>query len=161
MDAVIELIEKYGVTAIVIIILGCVAAKETVEFISWVKGKLHAWKDKENDKEDKEESVDDRLTRLESHDSWQYEKINEMAESMEDIKELLMQNQEKQDEATVAMCRALLKNIADEALEKQYLTTVEFETFSALADVYIFRKGNHYMKDKIIPEVLKLPIKDN
>lgn len=161
MDAVIDLIQNYGVTAIVIIILTCIAAKEVIEFRSWVKGKLHAWKDKENSKEDKEETIDERLTRLETHDSWQYEKIKEMVESMEDIKELLMQNQEKQDEATVAMCRALLKNIADEALEKQYLTTVEFETFSALADVYIFRKGNHYMKDKIIPEVLKLPVKNN
>ena len=160
MDAVIDLIENYGVTAIIIIILSCIAAKETVEFISWVKERLHAWKDKENSKEDKEETVDDRLTRLETHDSWQYEKIKDMAESIEDIKELLVQNQEKQDEATVAMCRALLKNIADEALAKGCLTTIEFETFSSLSDVYIFRKGNHAMKDRIIPEVLKLPIKD-
>lgn len=160
MDALIELIEKYGVTAIIVIILFAVAVKQVVEFCSWAKGKLDAWRDKENDKDDKAESVEDRLTRLENHDNWQYEKINDVAESIEDIKELLVQNQEKQDEATVAMCRALLKNIADEALEKKYLTTIEFETFSSLSDVYIFRKGNHAMKDRIIPEVLKLPIKD-
>ena len=54
----------------------------------------------------------------------------------------------------------VLKNIADDALEKGYLTTIEFETFSALTDVYLFRKGNHYMKDFVIPQVLKLPVKE-
>ena len=160
MDAVIELVQNYGSTAIVVIILSCMAIKQIIEFVSWAKGKLDAWRDKENDKDEKQESVDDRLTRLEDHDNWQYQKINDVAESIEDIKELLVQSQEKQDEAAVAMCRALLKNIADDALGKGYLTTIEFETFSALTDVYLFRKGNHYMKDFVIPQVLKLPVKE-
>lgn len=161
MDAVIELIEGYGSTAIIIIILSAVAVKQVVEFCSWTKGKLDAWRNKENNKEEQQESVEDRLTRLENNDTWQHNKINDVAESIEDIKELLMQNQERQDEAAVAMCRALLKNIADDALEKGYLTTIEYETFSALTDVYLFRKGNHYMKDFLIPQVLKLPVKES
>lgn len=161
MDAVITLIEDYGVTAIIVIILFAVAVKQVVEFYSWAKGKLDAWRNAENSKDEQQESVEDRLTRLENHDNWQYEKINDVAESIEDIKELLVQSQDKQDEAAVAMCRALLKNIADDALEKGYLTTIEFETFSALTDVYLFRKGNHYMKDFLIPQVLKLPVKES
>ena len=161
MDAVIELIESYGSTAIIIIILGAVAVKQVVEFCSWTKGKLDAWRNKENNKEEQQESVEDRLTRLENNDAWQHNKINDVAESIEDIKELLVQNQERQDEAAVAMCRALLKNIADDALEKGYLTTIEYETFSSLTDVYLFRKGNHYMKDFLIPQVLKLPVKES
>lgn len=157
MDAVMELMENYSIATIALIAM---AVKELVEFWSWAKNRFDAWRKKENDKDDKEESIEDRLTKLEEHDTWQYDKITEMSESLEDIKELLVSSQQQQKEVDKAILRALIKSLADGILEKGEMSTLEFETFVALKDMYEFKGGNSYTKDVLVPKIMKLPVKD-
>ena len=154
MKEFIELITTYDVVAIIVIlILVLVSIKQIWELISWFKSKIDKHHENQNEQEDEKEDLENRIKKLEEHDKWQYNKLTE-------ITDLIVKMQNKQNIVTIATCRSSLYRLHSEFIAQGYLTPIQYETFKDLADVYISSGGNHTMANKLIPEVLELPIKD-
>lgn len=154
MKEFIELITTYDLVAIIVfVILSLLSIKQGWELFSWFKGKLKKYHEDKNEQEDEKEDVENRITKLEEHDKWQYDKLN-------DITNLIVELQNKQNIVTIATCRSSLYRLHREFMAQGYLTPIQYETFKDLSDIYIDSGGNHTMANKLIPEVLKLPIKD-
>lgn len=95
MDSTMELLEHANPTTIfIIIVLTLLAIKEIWGLISWFVGKVRDWHKKESKREDKEESTEDRLKRLEDHDLKQYERLNNIEETLNKMTDVLESQQE-------------------------------------------------------------------
>lgn len=161
MPNLIHLLENYTFpTLFILIIFLFLAVKEVCGAVTWVKDKLNSYHKKRSQSEDEKESVEDRLTKLEKHDNWQYNALLEMTKSLQNINNTLVDMQKKQEEATVATARSALYRLSQEILAKGYMSQIEYDCFKELYDVYIENHGNHSMKDKIAPEVFKLEIRN-
>lgn len=161
MDSLIYLLKEYTLpTLLILIIFLFLAVKEVCGAVVWVKDKLNAYHNKRNKTEEEKESVDERLTKLEKHDNWQYNALLDVTRSLQSINNTLADMQKKQEEATVATARSALYRLSQEILAKGYMSQIEYDCFKELYDVYIENHGNHSMKDKIAPEVFKLEIRN-
>lgn len=159
MSDLIKLLEKYNVgDVLIILILSFLAVKGIITEINNIKTKLkknrEEYHEQESDKEDEKEKIEDRLTSLEE----KVKSIDEIMDIVKSIKSCQDDNQESRRKATVATCRSSLQLLTDKVLEKGYMTQIEYETFDDLAEVYLANRGNHTMKDKVIPKVRKLPV---
>lgn len=157
MSQIQKLLEYDGLMAVIIgIFVILFAVKEVIEVIGYFKKKLGI-----KTKEDLEnEKIESRLSTLESHDNWQYNEIISISNAIDELKNMIKENEEERRIETIATNRSRLLELYKKAMEKQSVTQVELETFDAIAEIYIAAGGNHTMKDKIIPEFRRLPIKD-
>lgn len=161
MDNLILLLEEYTLPSVlVILIIFFLAFKEVWSAAVWVKDKFELYRKKKNQSEDEKETVEERLTKLEKHDKWQYNAWMEMTKSLQTISNTLSDMQKKQEESTVATARSALYRLSQEILAKGHMSQIEYDCFKELYDVYIENHGNHSMKDKIAPKVFALEIKD-
>jgi len=161
MDNLILLLEEYTLPSVLIILIVCfLAFKEVWGAVVWIKDKLELYRKKKNQSEDEKETVEERLTRLEKHDGWQYNALLDVQRGLQTITNTLSDMQKRQEEATVATARSALYRLSQEILAKGYMSQIEYDCFKELYDVYIENHGNHSMKDKIAPKVFALEIKD-
>ena len=161
MDNLILLFEEYTLPSVLVILIICfLAFKEVWSAAVWIKDKLELYRNKKNQSEDEKETVEERLTKLEKHDKWQYNAWMEMTKSLQTISNTLSDMQKKQEESTVATARSALYRLSQEILAKGHMSQIEYDCFKELYDVYIENHGNHSMKDKIAPKVFALEIKD-
>lgn len=161
MDNLILLLEEYTLPSVLVILIICfLAFKEVWSAAVWIKDKLELYRNKKNQSEDEKETVEERLTKLEKHDKWQYNAWMEMTRSLQTISNTLSDMQKKQEESTVATARSALYRLSQEILAKGHMSQIEYDCFKELYDVYIENHGNHSMKDKIAPKVFALEIKD-
>lgn len=154
MEKLITIVSELGVATFLIVIWLCIIAiKEMYDVCAWFRGKLEAWHNKKNGIEKREESTEDRLGRLESKQETIEGKLDKMYD-------LIVGLQKDTDEVTVANSRATLNTLAEQIKAKGYMTQTEYETFVELSEIYLRKNGNHTMKDKIIPYIKSLPVKD-
>lgn len=146
-------IDKYNPIAVIALFWVLImAVKEIFEIYKWVGARLEEWRNKKNGIERKEESADERITKLEHQNEKLFEK-------MDTICELLVQYQKDNDEVVVANSRATLNTLAEQIKAKGFMTESEYDTFMDLSDIYLRKNGNHSMKDKVIPYIRSLPVK--
>lgn len=95
MNEIIKLMTDYSaITVITIICLLFILIKKVIEYIAWAYKwclKLHNRKNKKNNKE---ESVEDRIKRLEEHDLKQYERLGKIEETLDKITDAIESQQE-------------------------------------------------------------------
>lgn len=152
MNDLIKLLEKYNIADIfIILILVFLAVKGIMTEVNNIKTKIKKNKEEYHEEQSDKEEEKDRLTVLEN-------KIEAIDDMLKSIKDCQMDIQKCQQKSVVATCRSSLQLLTDKVLEKGYMTQIEYETFDDLAEVYISNKGNHTMKDKIIPKVRQLPV---
>lgn len=132
------------------------AIKEIIELISYFKKKYRIKTGVEQDKE----TTDERLKSLEEHDKWQSEEIAKISDNVLAIKNQLDNHEKENNERIIVQYSATLYDLHDKFIKQGYVTRAGMETFERMADTYIGCGGNHLIKQKIIPEVLALPIKD-
>lgn len=153
MIKLIEMLEDIGpVAAVALFWIAIMALKELIEMYRWFKARLEEWSDKKNGIERREESEEERLSKLEA----QYSKLDSKFDKMY---ELIVQQQKDNDEVVVANSRATLNTLAEQISAKGYMTETEYDTFMDLSDMYLKKGGNHSMKDKVIPYIKSLPVK--
>ena len=159
---VIDFLEKYDMASAIIFLVLCFAAIKEVwdNIICWILEKLNLYHRKKSDKEDEKEILNNRIAKLEEHDNWQYNQLLEITNTLKEIRDDMKKNEDYQKQCTVASYRSTIYSLHKDFTEKGYLTQIEYETFKELSDIYIECNGNHTCKDKLIPEVLDLPIKD-
>lgn len=110
--------------------------------------------------EEDRKTIEDRITILEKHDNWQYNEISKISKGIDEIKSSLAQKEIKDKAKTVATLRSQLYDLHSKFVKQGYIDKSGLKTFTELGSIYEFAGGNDIYHDKLKPEVLSLPIKD-
>ena len=159
-------LEAIGLIVAVVIIISIVW-----NFSKKVYSELETWRTKKNSIEDEKEGVEKRIAALEANDKRFDDKLDTIAAGVqevaagletfsESVNKRLDDMAEETRERSVANARATLYSLAKELEGRDHISKAEYETFSELSQIYIRNGGNSVFKNKIIPFVESLPIKD-
>ncbi|WP_418747342.1 hypothetical protein [Frisingicoccus sp.] len=85
--------------------------------------------------------------------------INEIKESVNEVKELMTRHIEKDKERTVVTLRSNIWQMHGEFMKQGFVTKDGLEVFSEACKLYENDGGNGVVKQKIEPEVMRLPVK--
>lgn len=144
----------------VLIIMGIFAilfgAKEIIEIISYFKNKFRIKTGIDQDKE----TLEDRISTLEKHDNWQYKEITKISKGIDEIKDSLSNKEIKDKAKTVATLRTQLYDLHGKFVERGYIDKSGLKTFLELGTIYEDAGGDDIYHDKLKPEVIALPIKE-
>ena len=110
--------------------------------------------------EEDKKTIEDRITILEKHDNWQYNEISKISKGIDEIKSSLAQKEIKDKAKTVATLRSQLYDLHSKFVKQGYIDKSGLKTFTELGSIYESAGGNDIYHDKLKPEVLLLPIKD-
>lgn len=110
--------------------------------------------------EEDKKTIEDRITVLEKHDNWQYNEISKISKGIDEIKSSLAQKEIKDKAKTVATLRTQLYDLHNKFVERGYIDKSGLKTFTELGSIYESAGGDDIYHDKLKPEVLSLPIKD-
>jgi len=110
--------------------------------------------------ESDKETLDKKIATLEKHDNWQYKEITKISQGIDDIKNSLIKKEIKDKAKTVATLRSQLYDLHSKFVEQEYVDKSGLKTFTELGSIYEAAGGNDIYHDKLKPEVLSLPIKD-
>lgn len=133
------------------------ATKEIIDLISYFKEKGRIKTGSDQDKE----NIENRLMTLEKHDNWQYKEISKMSKGIDDIKWQLSERERSDKERIVATLRNQLYGLHAKFSEKGYVDSSGLKTFTELGKIYEAAGGDDIYHEKLKPEVLSLPIKDD
>lgn len=145
------------VNVILAIFLFLFAIKECLDVYTYFKKRYKIKTGSEQDRE----SIENRLTILEKHDNWQYKEISKMSKGIDDIKCQLTEKERADKERTVATLRNQLYGLYAKFSEKGYVDNSGLKTFTELGKIYEAAGGDDIYHEKLKPEVLSLPIKDD
>ena len=110
--------------------------------------------------EEDKKTIEERITVLEKHDNWQYNEISKISKGIDEIKSSLAQKEIKDKAKTVATLRSQLYDLHSKFVKQGYIDKSGLKTFTELGSIYESAGGNDIYHDKLKPEVLSLPIKD-
>lgn len=133
------------------------ATKEIIEILSYFKKKLGIKTGIEQDKE----TLEERIATLERHDNWQYKEISKISQGIDDIKDTLVKKDIKDKAKTVATLRNQLYDLHGKFTERGYIDKSGIKTFLELGSIYEDAGGDDIYHDKLKPEVLSLPIRED
>lgn len=148
------------VNSIITILLFIAAIRGTYEIVKWAKGELNNWYNNKQQEEDEIDEIENRLSILENENKRQFEKLDSIDGTLVQITATLDKMAEENRANMVATCRSALWRLYIDFENRDSITSAEYETFMDLADRYLKNNGNSVFKDKIIPYVKTLSIKD-
>jgi hypothetical protein len=163
MKELMEFIETAFVSPMntfITIILFMLAIKGIYESVRWIKTELNNWYNARNVREQLGNTVEKRLDNLEEENRTQFGKLEGIEAALKDITTRLDAITECDRANTVAMCRALLWNWYENVKDRDSINSAEYETIVSLADVYLQNHGNSVFKNKIIPFLKSIPVRD-
>lgn len=145
----------------VLVILGLFAilfaVKEVIEIFGYFKKKFRLKTGIDEDRE----TVETRIKTLEKHDNWQYQEIQKISRGIDDIKDNLIKKEIKDKEKTVATLRGQLYGLHEKFVTKGYIDKSGLKTFIELGKIYEAAGGDDIYHDKLYPEIMALPIKED
>lgn len=154
-------IEKLAQIDYLLVILGffaiLFAAKEILEIFGYFKKKFRLKTGIDEDRE----TVETRIKTLEKHDNWQYQEIQKISRGINDIKDNLIKKEIKDKEKTVATLRGQLYGLHEKFVTKGYIDKSGLKTFIELGKIYEAAGGDDIYHDKLYPEIMALPIKED
>ena len=172
MDAFLDLCKEFSAATIVtVLILFILGLKGAADLLKTAKADLESWYQKKRGIEKKEETLEGRVSKLEENDQKQIKKLDQIEDSVqqlvvflqgaiEDRNKRLDELTESHKQAVVAQARASLYKISKDLENCDYITTEQYEIFHDLATVYLSQGGNSIFKNKIIPTIEALPIRN-
>lgn len=160
-DLLNELFSQYKTTDVILIcVLLFIILKEISKDIDWIKEKLFSWHKNKNNEENTQENIEGRISTLENHDLSQYNKLSELNNSINEIKELIKELKKETNEFVVVTCRSQLYRIHKEAVGQGFISKECLKTFTETGKKYEAAGGNDIFHEKLYPEVIHLPIKN-
>lgn len=147
-------------SSLVVIFLFIAAIKGTYEGVKWIKGELNRWYQNKHDEQEKDETIMERLEKLETENIEQTNRCTNITEALIQINEQIKDIRDDYNKVTVALTRASLHTLCHGLKDRDSITEAEYETFTDLRDVYLTSGGNAVFKNKIIPYIESLPVKD-
>lgn len=155
--AAIENLAKIDYVLVIMSIFAILfGAKEMIEIISYFKNRLRIKTGIDQDKE----TLEDRISTLEKHDNWQYKEITKISKGIDEIKDSLSNKEIKDKAKTVATLRTQLYDLHGKFVERGYIDKSGLKTFLELGTIYEDAGGDDIYHDKLKPEVIALPIKE-
>ena len=156
MDNIENLIRIDYLTVFLGIFVILFAMKEVIELILYFKKRFRIKTGVDTEKE----TIEGRISKLETHDKWQYNEISKISKGIDEIKSSLAQKEIKDKAKTVATLRSQLYDLHSKFVKQGYIDKSGLKTFTELGSIYESAGGNDIYHDKLKPEVLSLPIKD-
>lgn len=149
-----------GTNLMIFIILLAVGTKFIIDLIDYFKNKLEKWRKDKNGEEDTIDTLEDKIKKLEQSDGRQMEKLNDIDARIQNIASSLELMAENNRNNIVTTARSNLYRLHKEFTVQGYVTLAEREMFDSVSSIYLNNGGNSIFKNKIIPEVEALPIKN-
>ena len=157
MDNIENLIRIDYLTVFLGIFVILFAMKELIELILYFKKRFRIKTGIDTEKE----TIEGRISKLETHDKWQYNEISKISKGIDEIKSSLAQKEIKDNAKTVATLRTQLYDLHNKFVERGYIDKSGLKTFTELGSIYESAGGDDIYHDKLKPEVLALPIHDD
>lgn len=159
MDALVTLIETYGPSSLLVMIILLISAAIGIYTVSKkIKEMLEAYRNKVNAEENKDKTTKDRLDKLEKSHEENTAKIDNMGKLIEEIKDSIEKLRENQNKANIATCRSAMYRLATELINQEYMSQTEYDTLSDLTDVYLMSGGSNYVRPSLVQRALSLPV---
>lgn len=157
MEAIEQLTKINYISFIIIFFAILFGIKEVIEIFNYFKKKFRLKTGIDEDKE----TLENRIKTLEAHDKWQYKEISKISKGIDDIKDNLVKREKKDKEKTVATLRGQLYGLHEKFVTKGFIDKSGLKTFIELGKIYETAGGDDIYHDKLYPEIMALPIKEN
>lgn len=128
--------------------------KAVYESGKWILDRLNGYHKIRNE----EETIEERIARLEKHDRGQYAKLNEVSEEIKTIIGMVQKVQDTQARTIIDTYKDTIFGIYHESIEKGNIRQTELDRFLDLVKRYKAAGGDGIVDEKIYPEILELPI---
>lgn len=138
-----------------------VVIKELYGAVKWIKDRLNGYYNIRNTKEEKQETIEERLSKLEKDDEKQFNKLDILGEKVEKIIGLIKEVQATQAKSIINTHKETIFRIYHEAMKNNFITQAELDRFLEVTSLYKEAGGDGIVDEKIYPEVLQTPIKSN
>lgn len=157
MDKITTLLSTNFLSVAVGVFVILFGLKEIIDIVSYFKKKFRITTGSEEDIE----TVEKRINVLEKHDKWQYDEISKISRGIDDIKKQLNEKEIADNIRTVATLRSQLYSLHEKFILRGYIDCSGLKTFMELGNIYEIAGGDDIYHDKLKPEILELPIKED
>lgn len=130
------------------------AFREIIGIVSFIKNKFRIKTGIDQDKE----TIEKRISKLETHDEWQYNEISKISKGIEDISNQISSMQSKMDETEMAKLKDTLLNYYRKYKDIGEWTQFEHDAFWDLFKSYESHGGNGYLHTIVEPVMRELKI---
>lgn len=158
MESLIKLIFPNGDFSISGLIFALIFAfifiKAIYDAIKWVTLRFN---DYHNVKKE-EEKTEQRIKELEKQNEEQSEQLLKLNSDIQECICLLNNIQHNQTETIIETNKSIIFRIYHDALKQGSISQTELDRFINITNRYMEAGGNGIVKDKIYPEILKIPI---
>lgn len=130
--------------------------KEAITLYKWYKDRADDYHHRQAHSEGFEAKVD----ALEKSIAEQGKTLVEINKTLTAVHTRLDEYETDRKEDFIVSSRATLYQLYEDLSSKEELTLSEYETFTNLADKYLAKGGNGVFRNKIIPQIKNMKIKD-
>lgn len=139
---------------ILAIVLVYLFVKAIYEAGKWILDRLNGYHKIKNE----EETIEERIARLEKHDKGQYTKLNELGEEIKKIIKMVQEVQDTQAKTIIDTYKDTIFAIYHDSVTKGSIRKTELDRFLDIVKRYQDAGGDGIVDEKIYPEILELPI---
>ena len=157
MGNIIELIAAADSPVLIVVlsfILVYLFVKGIYQSFKWVVHRLNGYHQLKSE----EETIEERISKLEKHDKGQYQKLTELGDEMKKIIAMIQKVQDTQARTIVDTYRNSIFAIYHECIEKGNIKQTQLDRFLDLVKRYKEAGGDGIVDQKIYPQILDLPI---
>ena len=113
---------------------------------------------KRSSNENRESEIDEKLKNLEEADQKYEAQLEDITNSISEIKTIIENVQKNQNRANIATARSAMYRLANELISKNWMSQTEYDTLSELSEVYNMSGGPRHSKSSLIKRALNLPV---
>lgn len=139
---------------ILAIVLVYLFVKAVYDAGKWILDRLNGYHKIKNE----EETIEERIARLEKHDKGQYTKLNELGEEIKKIIIMVQEVQDTQAKTIIDTYKDTIFAIYHDSIAKGSIRKTELDRFLDIVKRYKEAGGDGIVDEKIYPEILELPI---
>lgn len=133
------------------------AIKTIIELFSYFKKKFGIKTCIETEKD----TLENRISKLEQHDKWQYNEIMKISKGIDEIKDSLVQREIKDNAKTVVTLRNQLYDLHSKFMKQGFIDKSGLKTFLELGKFYETAGGDDIYHDRLYPDIMSLPLREN
>lgn len=120
----------------------------------WIIDRLNGYHKIKNE----EQTIEQRIAKLEKHDKGQYTKLNELSDQLKKLIDMVQKVQDTQAQIIVDTYRGTIFRIYHDVTNQGKISQTELDRFVDLVHKYKTAGGDGIVDEKVYPQILKLPI---
>ena len=157
MKELMELLQTYGATSVLILfILFIMSVFGIMETIKRVKSYLESYHEAKTKEEGNDRTIKERLEKLEKDEERDKEKLDQICNSIRELKIIIEKVQDNQNKSNIAICRSSMYRLASELINKQWMSQIESDTLEDLLNVYI--SSGNVNTPSVVKRAMVLPV---